>query len=44
MVRMEETEEEVDLRPRRPVLARRKVERGVRGAGEMECRLFVGVT
>ncbi len=35
---MEDTEEEVDLRPRRPALERRKVERGVRGDGERDCR------
>ena len=43
MVRMEETEEDVDFLPRRPVLERRKVERGVKGAGDRECRLLVGV-
>jgi hypothetical protein len=44
MVRIEETEDEVDFRPRRPVLDRRKVERGVNGAGDIECRLLLGVT
>ncbi len=43
MLRMEETEEDVDLRPLRPVLERRKVDRGVRGEGEREWRLLVGV-
>lgn len=32
------TELLVDLRPRRPLEPRRKVERGVRGDGERECR------
>jgi hypothetical protein len=36
MLRTEETEEDVDFRPRRPVLARRKVERGVKGDGERD--------
>ena len=36
MLRMEETEEDVDLRPRSPALERRKVERGVSGEGEIE--------
>jgi hypothetical protein len=43
MLRTEETEDEVDLRPRSPVLARRKVERGVKGAGERDWRLLVVV-
>lgn len=34
------TELLVDLRPRRPLEPRRKVERGVRGDGERECRLL----
>lgn len=41
MLRTEDTEDEVDLRPRRPELGRRKVPRGVRGAGDNECRLGV---
>ena len=38
--RTDETEDDVDLRPRRPAEERRK-ERGVSGAGDMEtrCRL-----
>lgn len=35
---MEETELEVDLRPRRPADDRRYEERGVSGAGEIERR------
>jgi hypothetical protein len=40
--RTDETEDEVDLRPRRPVGPdeRRTAERGVRGEGESECRLY----
>ena len=34
---MEDTDEEVDLRPRRPAEERRYEDSGVRGAGEMEC-------
>ena len=41
MLRIEETEEDVDLRPRRPVLERRNVERGVKGEGERDCRFVV---
>lgn len=43
MLRMEETEDEVDLRPRRPVEERLYDECGVRGDGEREsrCRGFV---
>ena len=40
---MEDTDEDVDLRPRRPVLDRRKVDRGVNGDGEREWRLLLGV-
>jgi hypothetical protein len=40
MLRMLLTELLVDLRPRRPLEPRRKVERGVRGDGDKEC-LFV---
>jgi hypothetical protein len=40
MLRIEETDEEVDLRPRRPLLARRKVPRGVNGEGDNEVRLL----
>lgn len=36
MERIEETDEDVDLRPRRPPLERRYEERGVRGAGLAE--------
>jgi hypothetical protein len=36
MLRTEETDDDVDLRPRRPVLARRNVERGVKGDGERD--------
>ena len=39
MLRIEETDEEVDLRPRRPADGRRYEECGVRGAGESEDRL-----
>lgn len=41
MERMEETEEDVDLRPRKPVPAdeRRMAERGVSGEGDRDCRL-----
>jgi len=37
---MEETDEEVDLRPRSPLLARRNVDRGVSGEGDSEVRLL----
>jgi hypothetical protein len=40
MLRILLTELLVDLRPRRPLDPRRKVERGVRGDGERECRLL----
>lgn len=40
MLRMEDTDEEVDLRPRRPPEERRYDERGVNGAGEAESRLM----
>lgn len=43
MLRMEDTDEDGDLRPRRPVLDRRKVDRGVNGDGEREWRLLLGV-
>lgn len=36
MERTEETEDEVDLRPRRPAEDRRTVDRGVSGDGERE--------
>jgi hypothetical protein len=39
MERMEETDEEVDLRPRRPPELRLYEERGVKGEGETEGRL-----
>lgn len=39
MLRIEETDEEVDLRPRRPTEECRYEERGVSGAGEREERL-----
>jgi hypothetical protein len=42
MLRTEETEEEVDLRPLRPALDRRKADRGVNGEGEIDC-LLLGV-
>lgn len=40
--RTEETDEEVDLRPRRPAgpEERRTVDRGVSGEGDRECRLY----
>lgn len=38
MLRTEETDEDVDLRPRRPAELRRYEERGVTGDGEMELR------
>ena len=37
---MEDTDEDVDLRPRRPLLGRRKAERGVSGEGESDVRLL----
>lgn len=37
---MEDREEEVDFRPRRPVDERRIVERGVNGTGDRDCRLY----
>lgn len=40
MVRIELKEDDVDLRPRRPPEGRRMVERGVRGAGEIEWRFL----
>lgn len=40
MLRIEDTEEDVDLRPRRPLLGRRKADRGVRGEGESDVRLL----
>jgi hypothetical protein len=40
MLRTEDTEDEVDLRPLRPVLDRRKPDRGVSGEGDSECRLL----
>ena len=39
MERMEDIEDDVDLRPRRPPELRRYEERGVRGEGETEGRL-----
>lgn len=39
MERMEDTDDEVDLRPRRPPEERRYEERGVRGAGDAESLL-----
>lgn len=42
MDRIDETEEEVDLRPRRPVDVRRYEECGVRGDGDRDVR-FCGV-
>jgi len=44
MERIEETDEDVDFRPRKPALDRRYCERGVMGDGEMECRFEFGVT
>ena len=42
MLRMDETEEEVDFRPRRPPDERRKLDEcGVRGTGESETRWLV---
>jgi hypothetical protein len=43
MLRTEDTDEDVDLRPRRPVLDLLNVPRGVKGEGERECRLLLGV-
>lgn len=40
MERIEDTDEEVDLRPRRPAEDRRIVDRGVMGDGDSECRLY----
>jgi hypothetical protein len=40
MLRTEETDEDVDLRPLSPALDRRKPDRGVSGEGESECRLL----
>lgn len=40
---MDETDEEVDLRPLKPLLVRRKVDRGVKGEGEMDVRLLAVV-
>lgn len=40
MVRMEETDEDVDFRPRRPLLGRRKADRGVSGEGDNDVRLL----
>ena len=43
MLRIEDTEDDVDFRPLKP-LGRRKVDRGVSGDGEIECLLLlVGV-
>jgi len=39
MLRIDETEEEVDLRPRKPADERRYELRGVRGEGDKELRL-----
>jgi hypothetical protein len=39
---MEETDDEVDLRPRSPLLARLKPDRGVSGEGDSEV-LLLGV-
>jgi len=41
MLLIEETEEEVDLRPRKPPLGRRKEECGVNGAGDKDDRFGV---
>jgi len=41
MDRIDDTEDDVDLRPRRPVEDRRMVPRGVKGDGERDCRLRV---
>ena len=43
MLRMEETEEEVDFRPRRPAEERRYEECGVKGTGERDERLWEGM-
>lgn len=40
MDRTEETDEEVDLRPRRPAEDLLTVDRGVIGDGERDCRLY----
>lgn len=40
MERIEDTEEDVDFRPRRPPEERRYEERGVSGAGDAESRLM----
>jgi len=42
MLRIEDTDDEVDLRPLRPVLDRRYVDRGVNGEGDSDC-LLLGV-
>lgn len=39
-MRIELSDEDVDLRPRRPVDECRTVERGVKGPGERDCRLY----
>lgn len=39
MERTDETEDDVDLRPRSPPDERRIVERGVNGDGDKDCRL-----
>jgi len=43
MLRIEETEDDVDFRPLKPPLGRRNVDRGVSGDGDIECRLLAGV-
>ena len=43
MLRMDETEEEVDFRPRRPADERRYEECGVRGTGERDDRLWEAI-
>jgi len=40
MLRIDDTEDDVDLRPRRPLLVRRKDDRGVIGEGERDVRLL----
>lgn len=37
---MDETDEDVDLRPRSPAEERRIVDRGVMGDGDNDCRLY----
>lgn len=40
MERTEDTDDEVDFLPRKPADERRMVERGVKGTGDTDCRLY----